>query len=476
MFSLFFVPILAVTLGPISPEAPAREPQIAANESMVGVTFGAGNAIYFSVSHDTGQTFSSPVKVAEASVVPLSRHRGPRIVFSGEAIVISAVAGKTLSHEQHAHGLPSDGDLVVWRSVDGGKNWSKGIVVNDAPGAPTEGLHSLAADARGNLFAAWLDKRGGNGTKLYGARSTDGGATWSKNVLIYESPDGTICQCCHPSVAIAPDGQILVMWRNWRSGSRDMYLARSRDGVTFSKPEKLGTGTWPLNACPMDGGGLGATAAKTVTAWRRGENVFLAEPGKPEEQIGSGKDVALALSGGHAYVTWTNGTKIEAWSGGQTEVLSNTGSFSALASLPGGGALAAWEENGAIVTRRLPQVATANIQQIQARFVSPCCWRENLAVHDSPIAEEMRAEVARLAESGQSESQIVDYYVALYGERILREPRGVRFQLLTITPIAALGIGGLCVVRFLTSARQHSLSPAGAAALPALPEDELESL
>jgi len=357
MFSLFLTMMLAASIGPMGPDAPAREPQMAAERSMVGLAFGAGNTIYFSASHDGGDTFSKPVKVAEASVVPLNRHRGPRIVLAGGAIVISAVAGKTLSHEQHAHGLASDGDLLVWRSLDGGRTWSGGIVVNDVPGSPTEGLHSLAADARGNLFAAWLDKRGGNGTRLYGAHSTDGGASWSKNILIYQSPEGTICECCHPSVATDPDGQVLVMWRNWLGGARDMYLTRSRDGASFSKPEKLGKGSWPLNACPMDGGGLAATATKTIAAWRRGEDVFLAEPGKQEARIGTGKDVALALNGDRTYVSWTEGPKIVLWNNGRTEVLSGEGAFSALASLPGGGVLAAWEEKGAIVTRRVPDSA-----------------------------------------------------------------------------------------------------------------------
>ena len=55
--------------------------------------------------------------------------------------------------------------------MDGGKSWSTGSVINDVPGAPTEGLHTLAGDGKkGTLFAAWLDKRGGKGTKLYGAR------------------------------------------------------------------------------------------------------------------------------------------------------------------------------------------------------------------------------------------------------------------------------------------------------------------
>lgn len=352
MFPLLLIALLAIEISSLGPDMPAREPQLAANGSTVGLTFGAGNAIYFSASLDAGGTFSTPVKVSEANVVPLTRHRGPRIAFSGRTIVISAVVGKTLSLGPHAHGLPSDGNLLVWRSLDGGKKWTSGTVVNDVHGAATEGLHSLAADAQGNLFVAWLDKRA-DGTSLYGARSTNGGATWSKNVLIYQSPEGTICQCCHPSVAIDPHGQILVMWRNWLAGSRDMYLVRSRDGLKFSGPEKLGGGTWQLNACPMDGGGLAVSSAITITAWRRGEGVFLAEPGKPEQQIGSGKDVALALSGTKIYVLWTNGTKIELWKKGRSEVLSNAGSFSTVIALAGGSALTAWEENGTIAMRRL---------------------------------------------------------------------------------------------------------------------------
>src|ERR1700730_9295231 len=138
MFSLLLGMVLAVNLGPIGPDSPAHQPQMAANRSMVALTFGAGKAIYFSASKDSGRTFSAPMKVAESEIVPLTRHRGPRIALSGDTIVISAVVGRTLAEGPHAHGLPSDGDLIVWRSTDGGKSWSKGAMVNDVPGAPTE--------------------------------------------------------------------------------------------------------------------------------------------------------------------------------------------------------------------------------------------------------------------------------------------------------------------------------------------------
>ena len=348
----FLLMTLAASLGPMGPDAPAHEPQMVTHGSIIMMTFGAGKEIYFSSSSNGGETFSDPVKVAEGAVLPLTRHRGPRIAFTGGAIVITAVTGKTLSEGAHARGLPTDGDLIAWRSVDGGKSWSKGIVVNDVPGAPTEGLHALASDGKGNLFAAWLDKRGGKGTKLYGAHSTDG-VHWSRNVLIYDSPEGTICECCHPSAAIDADGQILVMWRNWLGGARDMYLAKSRDGVTFGKPTKLGEGSWQLNACPMDGGGLVISGRRIVSAWRRGEQVYLDEPGQPERQLGSGKDIAIAVSRDQLYAIWTSAGGIVAWAAEKSMELTKSGAYPTLTSLADGGVLAAWEENGAIETRRL---------------------------------------------------------------------------------------------------------------------------
>lgn len=184
--NLVVTTLLMTAVGPMGPDAPAREPQIAVNGSSIALAFGAGNSIYFSVSTDSGKTFSPPAKVAEAAIIPLTRHRGPRIAFAGSAIVITAVTGTTAAAGAHAHGLPSNGDLIAWRSADGGRSWSKGVPINDVPGAPTEGLHALASDHKGSLFAAWLDKRD-HQTKLYGSRSTDGGLTWSANTLVYAS-------------------------------------------------------------------------------------------------------------------------------------------------------------------------------------------------------------------------------------------------------------------------------------------------
>lgn len=335
-------------------EAAYRQPQLAAARGLVGMTFGAGSDIYFSLSRDSGRSFDPPVRVAHVEALALGRHRGPRVVILKDSILITAIVAAKASSNPHAHGHPEDGNLTVWRSRDMGLTWKQISVINDVPGASREGLHSVAAGPDGSLFAVWLDSRT-EGMKLYGARSKDGGMTWSGNVEVYRSPAGTICSCCHPTVNIDEDGQIRVMWRNVLDGNRDLYVAQSRDGSHFQAVTKQGNGTWKLNACPMDGGGFVVRDGKIASAWRRENGIYLVEPGKPEVALGAGKDVAIAGSKRGSVVAWTKDGGIVARVPGASEprMLAAAGAFVALTELPDGAVLAAWEAQGTIETRRL---------------------------------------------------------------------------------------------------------------------------
>ena len=213
------------------------------------LTCAATNTIYFTHSTDSGRSFAALTTVASVPSLALGMHRGPRIAVSGGALVVTAIAGTA--------GKRQDGDLLAWRSDDGGRTWTGPVVINDVPAAAREGLHAMAA--RGpTIVTAWLDLRD-KGTRLYSATSTDGGRTWAPDALVYESPSGTICQCCHPSLAIAADGTVLAMFRNVVDGHRDFYLARATNG-RFATAEKIGAGTWVFGSCPMDGGGLATNA------------------------------------------------------------------------------------------------------------------------------------------------------------------------------------------------------------------------
>jgi len=346
--------LFAISIQPAQDGVPPRQPQPAASPGMAAMTYGAGSSIYFASSPDGGRSFDAPVKVDTVGALALGRHRGPRLVILRDSLVITAVAGRSVAPGPHAHGLPENGDLAVWRSSGNGAAWTRAGVINDVPGAAREGLHAIAAGPDGTLFAVWLDLRG-KGTQLYGARSKDGGLTWSKNVLVYSSPDGAICQCCHPSLAFDGSG-MRVMWRNAVDGSRDLYMTRSADGIHFEPARKLGGGTWKINACPMDGGGFVVSNEGAVTsAWRRGEEIFLLEPGRPEQSLGSGKDVAIARGKDGIYLAWTKEGAV--WVKTPRDAApraAGAGGFASLVALADGAVLAAWEGGGAIHTLRLP--------------------------------------------------------------------------------------------------------------------------
>ena len=339
---------LAISIAQVQPQLPNRQPSLAAANGTTALVFGSGNTIWFSSSVDNGRHFAAATQVANVPVLPLGRHRGPRVAISNNSIVVSAIYDAP-AETAHTGGMPGKGDLVAWRSQDGGHSWSKPVVINDVPGAAREGLHAMVAGQHGEVAAVWLDLRA-KGTRLYGAYSGDSGATWSPNVLVYESLEGTICQCCDPSLVSAGANRFDVMFRNVVQGSRDMYLTRWNLGAEIEKPRKLGNDSWKLNACPMDGGGVASQAGTTFTAWRRDKTVYLDKPGEPEISLGEGKDVALTLTGKGPYVAWTGLSGIELYQPAQKKVtsLSAEGGFVSLLSLPKDRVLVAWERNGQI--------------------------------------------------------------------------------------------------------------------------------
>src|SRR5687767_10969435 len=224
--------------------AGAKQPQIAiSEEGKIYVTFGKEEKIYVTRSAD-GARFDDPVQVGELSKLALGMRRGPRIAVIGRKVMVTAI-----SH--------SAGNLYGWVSSNEGSSWGKPVIINSVTNSAREGLHALAGDGKSKLISVWLDLRNGK-TELWSSFSSDGGEKWEENRQVYKSPDGTICECCHPSVAFGESGKIVVMWRNLLEGNRDMYRAESVDGgKTFGAVKKIGAGTWRLAACPMDGGSIG---------------------------------------------------------------------------------------------------------------------------------------------------------------------------------------------------------------------------
>jgi len=96
----------------------------------------------------------------------------------------------------------------------------------------------------------------------------------------------------------------------------------------------------------------------------------------------------------------------------------------------------------------LTEAQRARAEALEHRLMAPCCWSETVAEHRSEIALEMRAEIEQMVAEGKSDREILDYYKAQYGMRILTEPEGGLFVVMNVVPVVVL-VAGLVIVAAL---------------------------
>jgi cytochrome c-type biogenesis protein CcmH len=80
--------------------------------------------------------------------------------------------------------------------------------------------------------------------------------------------------------------------------------------------------------------------------------------------------------------------------------------------------------------------------------------------HYSPVADEIRTEVRAMLAEGKSRDEILNHYVAQYGERILAAPRAEGFNILAyVLPWAALILGAWLLIVLIKKLRSPSPVP-----------------
>jgi len=95
------------------------------------------------------------------------------------------------------------------------------------------------------------------------------------------------------------------------------------------------------------------------------------------------------------------------------------------------------------------------LQRLYERYMSPSCWQQNLTLHDSPIAHELRASIQTMLQNGRSDDEIKEALVGQYGKRILVLPEGEVGDWLFVTPWVIAGISLLALTAFF----RHVLRP-----------------
>lgn len=161
-------------------------------------------------------------------------------------------------------------DVRMATSTDGA-TWSKPFLLN-RDGTKTEhGFVTLAALPEGGVGATWLDGRHMSGG---GSHEHDGGDMTVRYATVDASGrisndtelDDRGCECCTTGMAMGPFGPVIVYRDRSADEVRDIaYVTKTATGWT--KPARVHADDWKINACPVNGPQADAIGNRVVTAW-----------------------------------------------------------------------------------------------------------------------------------------------------------------------------------------------------------------
>tara|TARA_B100001179_G_scaffold153008_1_gene111372 strand:+ start:593 stop:1051 length:459 start_codon:yes stop_codon:yes gene_type:complete len=109
---------------------------------------------------------------------------------------------------------------------------------------------------------------------------------------------------------------------------------------------------------------------------------------------------------------------------------------------------------------------------IKRSLISPCCWAGT--VYDLDHNPEMEELINQFISQGKTKQEILEYYIGLYGERILAVPIAEGFNIMVwVTPILAGMIGITFLFFFLRTPNDIPSSVISAPSKVAF-DDEIE--
>ncbi len=102
-------------------------------------------------------------------------------------------------------------------------------------------------------------------------------------------------------------------------------------------------------------------------------------------------------------------------------------------------------------------------RRVARQLQCPVCEGQNVADSNSGLAQDMRAVMRGKIEAGESDQQILDFFVSRYGEGILTEPpkRGLSL-VVWAGPVIALALGTFFLAAFVSRAAGRRRGAEGA--------------
>jgi hypothetical protein len=264
---LWFGPAMAQMSHNHGADAACAEPTLAC-ASKVTPTFAPDGSLWLawaaagkvSVAHslDLGRSFTPPVAVTpQACDLDWGPDARPKIAVDRDGRVFVAFA----IFKDNAF----NGQVLYTRSVDGGRSFAPPVPIT--ANQESQRFETIALDADGSLFAAWLDKRNrvpakvrnedNVGAALAFAWANDHGAALSATRI---AQDNT-CECCRLGIAFAGPGRPVAAFRNVFGGTvRDHAVTTFIDPQTPGPIYRVSVDDWKTDVCPHHGPSLAISA------------------------------------------------------------------------------------------------------------------------------------------------------------------------------------------------------------------------
>ena len=174
--------------------------------------------------------------------------------------------------------------------------WKKNFILHNDGTQSEHGFVSIRPYAGNSFLIVWLDGRETAGKDHGGGQMTLRAAiVFEDGTIDYDTLlDERICDCCQTGVAIGPNDEIIVAYRDRSEDEiRDISTVRWQMDGGWSKPQTIGDDNWKIAGCPVNGPSIDSFENSVVVAW------FTGAEEKPKVQIAfsedTGKNFGLPL-------------------------------------------------------------------------------------------------------------------------------------------------------------------------------------
>lgn len=253
---------------------------------------GAAEPFLFAARDGAVLSWLEPVKGTDRIALRIARHRNggwsaPQTIVERNDLfanwadfpsIIEDAKGTLFAHWLQKSGAGKYSyDVRMASSTDGGATWSKSFLLNRDGKQGEHGFVSLIALPQGGVGAAWLDSRNMNMSEDHG--HGDAGDMTIRYANVDASGkltgdtnlDARTCECCGTGMTMTTNGPVIVYRDRSQQEIRDISYM-TRNGNAWTAPRPVRADGWKINGCPVNGPQIDAIGNRATTAWFTGAN------------------------------------------------------------------------------------------------------------------------------------------------------------------------------------------------------------